>query len=339
MRRIGFALGLIAVGVLALVGATVASSSPQHKMNDTVDLVAFSTPKAAYTQLISAFQQTPAGKNVDFTQSYGASGDQSRAVAAGQKADIVALSLASDIFPLISKGLVSNNWNKNKYNGMVTDSVVAFLVRKGNPKHIYGWGDLTRKGIQVLTPNPFTSGGARWNVIGAYGAKRRQGANDKQAIAYLNLLFHHVVAQDTSARNALTTFSQGKGDVLIDYESEALFADKNGVSSSYVIPKRTMLIENPIALTTSGENDPGAKAFLNFLRTDAAQKIWAENGYRPVIKRVFNQYKSTFPTPQGLFNIRQLGLGGWAKVQKRFFDPKTGLLVAIEKSVGGSVGG
>jgi sulfate/thiosulfate-binding protein len=339
MRRIGFTLGVIAVGVLALVGATVASSSPSHKSGDTVDLVAFSTPKAAYTQLISAFQKTPAGKNVSFTQSYGASGDQSRAVAAGQKADIVALSLASDIFPLINKGLVSNKWNKNKFNGMVTDSVVAFLVRKGNPKHIYGWGDLTRKGIQVLTPNPFTSGGARWNVIAAYGAKRRQGANDKQAIHYINQLFHHVAVQDTSARNALTTFSQGKGDVLIDYETEAIFANSVGISSSYVLPKRTMLIENPVALTSSGQTDPGAKAFLNFLRTDQAQKIWADNGYRPVIKRIAKLYKSTYPTPQGLFNIRQLGLGGWAKAQKRFFDPRTGLMVAIEKEVGGSTGG
>jgi sulfate transport system substrate-binding protein len=222
---------------------------------------------------------------------------------------------------------------------MVTDSVVAFLVRKGNPKHITGWGDLTRKGVSVLTPNPFSSGGARWNVIAAYGAKRRQGATDKQAINYVRQLFHHVAVQDTSARNALTTFSQGKGDVLIDYETEAIFADKQGIPSDYVIPDRTMLIENPIALTTSGQSNTGAKAFLSYLRTDAAQKIWAENGYRPIIKRVAAQYKKNFPTPKGLFNIRQLGLGGWAQVQKRFFDPRTGVMVAIEKEVGGSSGG
>src|SRR6476646_5922595 len=155
MRRIGLAFALAGVAALALIGATVATSAGTRKANDTVNLVAFSTPKAAYAQLIDAFKKTPAGKNVDFTQSYGASGDQSRAVAAGQPADIVALSLASAIFPLISKGIVSNRWNKNPYNGMVTDSAVAFLVRKGNPKHINGWGDLTRKGIQVLTPNPF----------------------------------------------------------------------------------------------------------------------------------------------------------------------------------------
>src|SRR5262245_5157387 len=212
MRQIVLALVVTAAGAVAAAGATVASSSTAQKKNDTVDLVAYSTPKAAYGQLIDAFKKTPAGKNVDFTQSYGASGDQSRAVAAGQPADIVALSLASDIFPLISKGIVSVRWNKNPYNVTATESAVAFLVRKGNPKHITGWGALTRNGIQVLTPNPFTSGGARWNVIAAYGAKRRQGASDKQAIAYLKALFHHVVAQDTSARNALTTFSQGKGD-------------------------------------------------------------------------------------------------------------------------------
>jgi len=334
MRRIGLAFAFVVVAALALVGATVATSA-HSRASDKVDLVAFSTPKAAYTQLIAAFKQTPAGKDVDFTQSYGASGDQSRAVENGQPADIVALSLSSDLFPLISKGLVANNWNKNKYNGMVTDSVVAFLVRKGNPKHITGWGDLTRKDVSVLTPNPFTSGGARWNVIAAYGAKRRQGASDKQAVNYVRQLFHHVSVQDTSARNALTTFSQGKGDVLLDYETEAIFADKQGIPSDYVIPQRTMLIENPVALTKTGEAKPGAKAFLSFLRTDQAQKIWAENGYRPVIKRVAARYRKQFPTPEGVFTIRDLGLGGWAKTQKRFFDPRSGVMVGIEKEVGG----
>jgi sulfate/thiosulfate-binding protein len=328
------ALALLS-GVLAGCGGSSGSSGDGGGSSVKLNLVAYSTPAEAYAQLIPAFQKTAAGKGVDFTQSYGASGDQSRAVANGQPADIVALSLSSDLFPLIDKGLVSNRWNKNKFNGMVTDSVVAFLVRKGNPKHITGWGDLTRKGVTVLTPNPFTSGGARWNVIAAYGAKRRQGATDKQAVNYLRQLFHHVSVQDTSARNALTTFSQGKGDVLLDYETEAIFADKQGIPSDYVIPQRTMLIENPVALTKTGESDPGAKAFLSFLRTDQAQKIWAENGYRPVIKRVATRYKKQFPTPKGVFTIRDLGLGGWAKTQKRFFDPRRGVMVGIEKEVGG----
>ena len=188
---------------------------------------------------------------------------------------------------------------------MVTNSAVAFLVREGNPKKIYGWGDLTRKGVQVITANPFTSGGARWNVIAGYGAKRRQGASHAQAVAYLLNLFKHVVSQDTSARNALTTFAQGKGDVLLSYENEAIFAEKNGVPSEYVLPKRTITIELPIALTKTGQNDPGAKAFLNFLRTDQAQQIWADNGYRPVVKRVFAKNKAKFPVPQGIFNIRR----------------------------------
>ena len=336
MRRISLTLGLIATLGVSLVGATVATSAATksgQRAGTTIDLVAYSTPKAAYGQLISAFQATPAGKDVSFTQSYGASGDQARAVLAGQPADVVALSLASDIFPLISGGLVDNKWNKNKFNGMVTDSVVSFLVRKGNPKHIKGLGDLARKGVEVLTPNPFTSGGARWNVMAAYGAKRRQGASDAQAIGYLSQLFHHVTVQDTSARNALTTFSQGKGDVLIDYESEGIFADKQGVPSDYVLPRQTILIENPIALTKSGRSKPAAAAFLAFLRTPQAQTIWAKNGYRPVVQSVFK--KSGFPVPAGQFTIRDLGLGGWAKVQKRFFDSRTGVMAKIEKEIGG----
>jgi sulfate/thiosulfate transport system substrate-binding protein len=246
----------------------------------------------------------------------------------------VALSLAPDVTTLVKAGKVSNNWTKNKWNGMVARSVVSLLVRKGNPKKIHGWGDLTRKGIQVLTPNPFTSGGARWNVMAAYGAKRRTGATDKQAIKYLNQLFHHVVAQDKSARDALTTFAQGRGDVLIDYENEALFAEANGLPSTYVIPLQAILIENPVALTKSGAAKPAARAFLNFLRTPQAQVIWAKNGYRPVLKM-----RTGFAKVPGLFTIRQLGLGGWAKVQKRFFDPRNSIMATIERSLGVGTGG
>src|SRR6266487_2429808 len=166
-------IGLIGAAVLAGSAAGAAKST-------TVNFVAYSTPKDAYGKIISAFEKTSAGKGVDFSQSYGASGDQARAVAAGQPADVVNLSLDPDVDLLVRKNLVPKDWKANAHRGIVSDSVVVFVVRDGNPKHIKGWNDLVKPGIQVITPNPFTSGGARWNVMAAYGALRRQGKTDKQ---------------------------------------------------------------------------------------------------------------------------------------------------------------
>ena len=162
MRRISLSfLPLVVLAAGIVVGARAATAST------TLSLVAYSTPKDAYGKIISAFQATSAGKNVSFNQSYGASGDQARAVAAGLSADIVALSLEPDVSTLVKKGIVPSNWNQNRYHGMVTDSVVVFVVRDGNPKNIHTWADLAKSGVQVITPNPFTSGGARWNVMAA----------------------------------------------------------------------------------------------------------------------------------------------------------------------------
>ena len=208
---------------------------------------------------------------------------------------------------------------------MVTNSLVVFVVRDGNPKKIKGWNDLIRPGVQVVTPNPFTSGGARWNVMAAYGAQRKLGKTDKQAQDYLLKLFKNVVSQDKSARDSLQTFNAGRGDVLLAYENEALFARSRGQGSPFVIPRSTILIENPIAVVKTSEHKQEANAFLRFLRTPDAQKIFAENGYRPVNKAVAKQFTSKFPARPGQFTIDQLGLGGWDKVQKRFFDPRTGI--------------
>src|SRR6266480_3856645 len=235
MRRISLAL-LIAL----LLPALASGASKDTKLT----LVAYSTPKDAYGQLISAFQKAPAGNGVSFSQSYGASGEQSRAVAAGLDADIVAFSLEPDITSLVQKNLVAKSWNKDKYKGMVTRSVVVFIVRDGNPKKLKTWDDLLKPGVQVITPNPLTSGGARWNVMAAYGAELRAGKTPKQAIAYLQKLFHNVVSQDTSARNALQTFLSGRGDVLLTYENEAILAQKQSKPVYYLIPKATIQIEN-----------------------------------------------------------------------------------------------
>ena len=322
MRRISLVL-LLALAFPALA----AGASRDTKLA----LVAYSTPRDAYGQLISAFQKTAAGKDVSFTQSYGASGEQSRAVASGLPADIVAFSLAPDITSLVQKKLVAQNWNKDKYKGMVTRSVVVFIVRDGNPKKLKTWTDLLKPGVQIVTPNPFTSGGARWNIMAAYGGALRAGKTPKQAQTYLAQMWKHVVAQPASAREGLQAFLAGKGDVFLAYENEALFAQQHGQPVQFVIPKATILIENPIAVTTTSKNKAVAKAFINFLHTKPAQRIYAQNGYRPVIKGVTQGLN--FPNRPQLFTIKYVG--GWASVEKKFFDPRTGIMAKIIGSSGG----
>jgi sulfate/thiosulfate-binding protein len=322
MRRISLTL------LLALVFPALAAGAAQ---DTKLTLVAYSTPKEAYGQLIPAFQKTAAGKGVSFSQSYGASGEQSRAVAAGLPADIVAFSLAPDVSALVQKHLVAQSWNKDKYHGMVTRSVVVFIVRDGNPKKLKTWTDLVKPGVQIVTPNPFTSGGARWNVMAAYGGALRAGKTPKQAQSFLAQMWKHVVAQPASAREGLQTFLAGRGDVFLAYENEAIFAQKHGQPVQFVIPKATILIENPIAVTSSSQHKQQAQAFVSFLRTKPAQRIFAENGYRPIVKGVTQGLN--FPVRPQLFTIKYVG--GWASVEKKFFDPRTGIMAKIIGSSGG----
>ena len=325
MQRIRRVVGILIAGG-ALAGAAAAATSGSN-----LTLVAYSTPRTAYAQLIPAFQGSAGGKDVTFTQSYGASGDQSRAVLNGLKADVVAFSLQPDVQRLVKPGLVAANWNKDKFHGMVTDSVVVLSVRPGNPKHIKGWGDLTKDGVDVITPNPFISGGARWNVMAAYGAQIKSGKTPAQAQKYLVKLFKNVSVQDKSARESLQTFASGKGDVLIGYENEAIFAKRQGVPLEYMIPSSTILIENPIAAVKTSENLAKAKAFVKWLRTAPAQKIFGNNGYRPVLKSAAKQFH--FPKPAKLFKIT--ALGGWTEVQRKFFDRQSGIMVKVEREAKG----
>ena len=237
----------------------------------------------------------------------------------------------SDVTTLVKKGIVPSNWKQNPYHGMVTDSVVVFVVRDGNPKKIHTWADLTKSGVQVVTPNPFTSGGARWNVMAAYGAQRAQGKTDKQAIAYLKALFKNVPVLPKSAREATQVFASGKGDVLLTYENEAIYANKKGVHTEYVLPKQTILIENPVALTKSGLKHSEARAFLRFLWSSKAQKLYGDAGYRPVVKSVARSAKYRFKQPKTLFTIGSKGLGlrGWKSVQYRFFNHDSGIMVNV----------
>lgn len=317
-------------GLIALTACSSANADPATNLS----LVAYSTPQAAYEKIITAFNATSQGKNVTFTKSFGASGDQSRAVVSGLEADYVGFSLEPDVTRLVKEGLVAADWNKDKYAGNVTDSVVVLVVRNGNPKKITGWADLTKPGVEVITANPFTSGGARWNVMAAYGQIIEGGGTEADGVAYLKGLFKNVPVQDDSARKSLQTFTSGKGDVLLAYENEAIFAQQNGQAIDYIVPDSTILIENPVAVTASTKHPQQAKAFLDFVRTPEAQRIFAENGYRPVIDGVDSPFD--FPTPSGLFNITDLG--GWTDVTKKFFDPKAGIMADVETGIGVSVG-
>jgi sulfate/thiosulfate transport system substrate-binding protein len=320
------------ISVVLILALALPAAAAGASRSVTLSLVAYSTPKDAYVKLIPAFQKTAAGAGVEFTQSYGASGDQERAVAAGLPADIVNLSLAPDVDALVQKHLVNPNWDKNRWHGIVTRSIVVFVVRGGNPKRIRTWNDLLKPGVQVVTPNPFTSGGARWNTMAAYGGALRAGKTPRQAIAYLTTLYRkHVVAQPSSAREALQTFLAGKGDVLLSYENEAILANQKGQSVNYVAPKATILIENPIAVTTTTKHAAQAKAFVKFLYTPQAQTLFAQSGYRPVLKSVARAFH--FTQPKQLFTIKYVG--GWKLDQKEFFDPRTGVMAKIEQGLGG----
>jgi sulfate/thiosulfate transport system substrate-binding protein len=330
---------LMAIPLLALAAAgcggasdtTGGASASSGGGGAKLSLVAYSTPQVVYDDVIPAFQKTTAGRGTSFTQSYGASGDQSRAVENGQKADVVAFSLAPDVDRLVKDGLVADNWADTSTKGMVSDSVVVLMVRKGNPKHIRGWADLLKPGVQVLTPNPFTSGSAKWNIMAAYGAQLKQGKSPQQALSYLSrLITGHVKVQDKSGREAVQDFLGGNGDVCISYENEAITAQQKGAKIDYVIPDQTILIQNPAAVTAKA---PGqAKSFLRYLTTKPAQEAFAKHGYRPVLKDVFQEHAKEFPQPKQLFTIDELG--GWTKVNDAFFDPDKGSVAKIESDAG-----
>ena len=333
--RIALLSALGALAALLLLVATACGGSDEAGASGgdggTLSLVAYSTPREAYEEIIPAFQETPEGEGFDFDQSYASSGEQSRAVESGLAADVVAFSLEPDITRLIDAGLVDADWNQNEHKGMVTDSVVVFAVRPGNPENIQTWDDLLEEGIEVITPNPFTSGGAQWNIMAAYGAQLEQGASDEEAIDYLRDLFlNHVPVQDKSARESLQTFAGGKGDVLLAYENEAIFAQQAGQALDYVVPDQTILIENPVAVVSTSESPEVAQAFVDYLYTPEAQAVFASKGYRPVVEGVESEID--FPDPPGLFTIDDLG--GWDEVRTRFFDREESIFLDIENELG-----
>jgi sulfate/thiosulfate-binding protein len=323
--------------ILPVVFGCASGAAQARQTGTTLDLVAFSTPKPVMAKLITRFQHQPAGQGVSFTQSYGPSGSQAKAIVAGQPTDIAFLSNGLDVDTIADAGIVTKSWTKTPNAGIAANSVVSFVVRPGNPKHIHGWKDLIKPGVQVVTPDPFPSGGAKWNVLAAYGQARKAGMTNKKAIKFVTNLFRHVVSQDSSASNSAKTFFAGKGDVLITYESEAYSAFTAGQKGKLVVPKPTMLIQLPMVATKDAPTE--AKAFIKYIHAPRQQKIFAVNGYRPVVRSVLKSpdlasWRHKYNTGK-TFNIRDRIFGGWRKANKLWFDLTNGRMVAIEREVGG----
>jgi sulfate transport system substrate-binding protein len=336
-RRVLTAAALAAVAALGAACSSTGSSKPTGTggggNGGSLNLVAYSTPATAYTSLISAFEKTAAGKGANVSTSFGPSGQQARSVVSGLPADVVNFSTEPDMAKLVDAGLVSPNWDTvGPAHGMVTDSVVVFVVRKGNPKHITSWADLVKPGVKVVTPNPFSSGSARWNLMAAYGAQLKLGASPAAATAYLSKLLKNTVSQPASASDAMAAFSQGTGDVLLDYEDDAIGAQRKGEPVQYVVPPQTILIENPIAVLKKASGNVTATAFEHFLLSEQGQELWAKEGYRPVISSAAAAAGVHFTQPKQLFTIASLG--GWSSVTDKFFGTPSGVVTKIEQSLG-----
>jgi sulfate/thiosulfate-binding protein len=329
---------LLSIGALAALAGCGGSSDSAGAADVSgggdaatqLSLVAYSTPEVVYDEIIPDFQQTADGRDVGFKTSFGASGDQSRAVEAGLRADVVTFSTEPDMTRLVDAGIVAPDWNQTPTRGLVTTSVVAFVVRKGNPKHIRTWDDLIRPGVKVLTPNPFSSGAAKWNLLAAYGQASNGGRDEQAGLDYVRKLIANVPVQDKSGRDALQDFTSGNGDVLLSYEYEATTARKKGEDVDYVVPDDTIKINIDIA--TTSDAPAAARTFLDYVLSRPAQQRFADWGYRPVNEEVLTANADKFPNPPGLFTIDDLG--GWSVVDDTFFDVENGSIARIEEDAG-----
>ena len=329
-RKLGLSIllsSLIAVGLTACGGAddtAGGSGDSAGSGGDTeLSLVAYAVPKVGFDKLIPAFEKSSDGRGVTFKQSYGASGDQSRKVESGLDTDIVNFSVEPDVTRLVKAGLVDDDWNKDANKGLAFGSVVTIITRKGNPKKIKDFSDLLQPGLEVVTPNPFSSGSAKWNLLAPYAAESGGGKDKKAGLDFVDkLVKDHVKVQPKSGREATETFLQGTGDVLLSYENEAIFAKRQGEKVDYVTPPTTFKIENPVAVLSKSKNKEKAEAFKQFLYSDKGQELWAEAGFRPVNQTVAKKFAKDFPAPDKLWTIDDLG--GWDKVDTEFFDPDKG---------------
>jgi len=306
-------------------GSAAASSKPVNLI-----LGAYTTPREAYGEIIPLFKaqwQEKTGQEVTFEESYQGSGAQSRAIVEGFEADVAALSLEADITRLEKAKLITHDWRSVGAKGMVSTSIVVFGVRKGNPLGIKDWADLAKPGIEVLTPNPKTSGGAMWNILALYGAAKRgfvEGVpkdDEAAAQAFLLAVLKNVKVMDKGARESITNYEQGVGQVIITYENEILVGQQGGQDYEMVIPRSTILIENPVALVDTYVDKHGtraaAEAFVEFLFSREAQEIFAKHGLRSVDPEVAKATAAQYPPVEDLFTIEYFG--GWGKATPEFF--------------------
>jgi sulfate/thiosulfate-binding protein len=315
-------------------GASDVAGGTKTDADTTLTLVAYAVPEPGWSKIIPAFAATPDGKGVAVTTSYGASGDQSRAVVDGKPADIVNFSVEPDVTRLVKAGKVSPEWNTDVTKGIPFGSVVTLVVRKGNPKNIKDWDDLLQPGVEVVTPSPLSSGSAKWNLLAPYAAKSDGGKDQQAGLDYVkSLVTDHVKTRPGSGREATDVFLQGTGDVLISYENEAINIERQGKDVEHINPSQTFKIENPVAVVTSSTHLDKATALKNFLFTPEGQKIWAEAGFRPVDPAVAANFTKDFPAPQKLWTIADLG--GWGSVDPALFDKENGAITTIYKKATG----
>ena len=312
-------------------GTTPAAAEEPSGGATALTLGAYTTPREAYGKaILPAFRkhwQDKTGKTVEFRESYLASGAQARAIISGFEADVAALSLEPDLEKIREAGLIKHDYKAGEGRGMVSQSVVVIGVRKGNPKNIEGWDDLAKPGIEVLTPDVRTSGGAMWNVAAIYGAALRghtkAKAGDKEAATQLlGAVLANVKILDKGARESLLNFERGVGDAIITYENEILVGRMKNQDYDYVIPKSTISIENPVSVVDTYADRHGSReladAFVAFLGTPESQRAFAEYGLRPVLPAVASEIGARFPKVNDLFTVRDLG--GWKEVQRTLFD-------------------
>lgn len=306
--------------------------------SQTLNIVGFAVPEEANDAIFEKFVETPEGEGASREGSYGASGDQSRAVEGGLEADYVHFSIEPDVTRLVDAGLVAEDWKDNDTDGIVSDSVVVFVVEEGNPLGIETWDDLLQDDVEIITPNPGSSGAAKWNILAAYGQVIAGGGSEADAEEYLSGFFTNVAALPGSGRDATTAFKDGTGNVLISYENEAILARQSGEALDYIVPDTTLLIENPGAVLE--EADPIAQPWLDFVLSEEGQLEFVKKGFRPVIDGIeipevegANDPSDPFPTPGTLLTVDE-AFGGWAEANATYFDEEEGIVPRIQQETG-----
>jgi sulfate/thiosulfate transport system substrate-binding protein len=334
--RLRTALGLAAAGLMvasACGGSDDDASAEGGGSDAEISIVGFAVPEAANRAIAEEWNQTPEGEGVTFKTSYGASGDQSRAVVEGLEADYVHFSVTSDVTRLVDEGLVAEDWDDGPNKGVVSSSVVVFAVREGNPEGIETWDDLIEPGVEIVTPNPASSGAARWNALAAWGQVIDSGGTEEEATEYVTRFFDNVVALPGSGRDATTAFLGGTGDVLMAYENEAILAHQNGEEFDYIIPETTLLIENPGAVLIDA--DPKAEEWLDFVLSEEGQRQFALTGFRPIVDGVefgevegANDPSDPYPAVENLLTVDE-DFGSWDELSDKFFDEEEGIITQI----------